>query len=60
MGRKIEQKKGRKLPESAAETEALTDDEVLATVFGKVAQKALKRQALSNTDETDENPTTTT
>lgn len=54
MGRKIERKEGSKLPKSAEETEALSDDEVLATVFGKVAQKALKRQALSNTDEPDE------
>jgi hypothetical protein len=60
MARKIERKRGRKLPESAAETEALSDDDVLAAVFGKVAQKALKRQALSNSDETDETPTTTT
>jgi hypothetical protein len=43
-------KKGRPLPTTTQEWEALTSDEVMATIFGKDAQQTLKDQALTNDD----------
>ena len=40
----------RRLPATAAETAGLTGDQVIEAVFGKVAQQALKQQAVTNDD----------
>lgn len=46
-------KKQKKLPK---DVEQLTSDEVMQTIFGKTAQKQLKREATQDT-ESDDSPT---
>ena len=43
-------KKQKKLPPAV---ESLSSDEVMQTIFGKVAQRQLKREATQPTDETE-------